>query len=149
VIYRAVGIQHPHQIRRGNHLAVVTLLGIIHHFVVTKICKTRTRLRIFVTHFYGPDLNPAHATVLQSELANFEDLIHDGLLVRMDYDHFSSRRIVVRAMYLRHMDLEYNLFEMNCEHVATWQRTGYARSPQAEHYMASSVSKALPLHGGT
>jgi hypothetical protein len=119
----------------GNHLAVPTGHGWLHHMVVTSVDR-RAGLRLFVTHFWGETNRKADATVRRSELCNFRELIRAGLLLRMDNQHFASTRIVKRAQYLRRCNREqYNIFHRNCEHAATWLRTGYARSPQAENVL--------------
>jgi hypothetical protein len=92
------------QITVGNHIATLTPAGLTHHSVVTGIDRRNGHSRIIVTHHFGNTYNPDLATVRRSELTNAHELIREGLLVRLVYDHFSGRRIVATARYLRHLN---------------------------------------------
>jgi hypothetical protein len=92
---------------------------------------------VYVVHFYGDAYQAADATVRRSQLVNVREMTREGCLLRVDYDHFPSSRILTRARHLIASRPTYNLLTNDCEHVCTWLRTGHARSVQADHYVWS------------
>jgi hypothetical protein len=106
--------------------------------VVTKMDRRADgTARMYVCHFWSSTDKKADAIIRRSELVNSGELARAGLLLRLQYQHFTSSRILQRAGWLtRYNRAQYDLFHRNCEHAATnWLRTGYARSPQAEHVL--------------
>jgi hypothetical protein len=120
-------VKYASHIKVGNHLAVPTAKGWLHHMIVTKMDRRADgTVRVFVVHFWAATYKKADATIRRSILINSGELACAGLLLRMQYQHFTRNGIPQRARWLtRYNRAEYSLFHRNCEHAASWLRTGY------------------------
>ncbi|MCS7305036.1 MAG: lecithin retinol acyltransferase family protein [Thermoguttaceae bacterium] len=75
--------------------------------------------------------------VVQSSLKEFCD---GRPLMVVDYEHSDDPSTVVSRAVSRIGQKEYNLFAGNCEHFATWCKTGQAKSLQVESLVHRAIS---------
>jgi hypothetical protein len=87
-------VKYASHIKVGNHLAVPTAKGWLHHMVVTKVdSRADGTVRVFVVHFWAETYKKADATIRRSVLRNSAELARAGLLLRMQYPHFISSSV--------------------------------------------------------
>jgi hypothetical protein len=107
---------------KGDHIRVQRYLGFIYHHGIDMGDGT-------VVHF-RKDNSGNKSIVDRTSMANFAK---GDMVETVQYQSSDSPNVVVsRAADCYKGSLSYNLFELNCEHLATWCKTGKVRSEQIE-----------------
>jgi hypothetical protein len=129
-------------LREGDHIRVSRKVGSYgHHGLYIGDEK--------IIHFDGEPTNVSKASIRVDSLSYFADR---GTVSSVQYPPrlcFSTKRTIERAMFrLDHKGFKvdsktYNLFSNNCEHFASWAKTGLGTSLQVEALKASLLLGAV------
>lgn len=137
------------QLRPGDHICHPTAaFGLFyHHAIVTAVKNFQS---IYVVHLAGTSngsswlsgsMTIKSSTIIRIDNVglNLSKFAYEGKLYRVDYENyehlFSAEVVVQRAMsMIGQLGLgyrSYHLFKNNCEHFATWCKTGLGFSRQS------------------
>lgn len=93
-----------------------------------------------VIHHPGGLLTKANKVISRTSLDKFAD--GKQIFVR-NYFNCGSPNVVIQRAESQLNTAGYNLFENNCEHFATWCKTGNKKSQQVEHPILSVSENVL------
>ena len=127
----------------GDHLGWHRPLGYWHHAIIVR-CSSIADTTVRIIHYYSK------GTVIEEWIDLRKQL---GDLYRIEYRPrtFYSGDVVIERGRSRLGEVQYNVFDNNCEHFALWCKTGVGKSEQVETLCASLKRighKSLAVMGG-
>ena len=127
----------------GDHLGWHRPLGYWHHAIIVR-CSSIADTTVRIIHYYSK------GTVIEEWIDLRKQL---GDLYRIEYRPrtFYSGDVVIERGRSRLGEVQYNVFDNNCEHFALWCKTGVGKSEQVETLCASLKRighKSLAMMGG-
>ena len=134
----------------GDHLGWHRPLGYWHHAIIVR-CSSIADTTVRVIHYAEPtSKSTCKGTVIEEWIDLRKQL---GDLYRIEYRPrtFYSGDVVIERGRSRLGEVQYNIFDNNCEHFALWCKTGVGKSEQVETLCASLKRighKSLAVMGG-
>jgi len=112
------------ELTAGDHVKWKRILGYDHHAIVETVANGR----VHVIEFSG---NPTDKKNAEIERTVVDDITQ---MYKYIYDRCSDAVTVLRRARERLGEKGYNVFKNNCEHFASWCKTGYEKCPQVSSF---------------
>ena len=131
-----IGTNSVVKLNPGDHVAWHRPLGYWHHAIVVR-CSSLVDTTVRVIHYAEPT---AESTCKGKVVEDWIDMCKQrGDLYRLEYKPetvFDSDKVIERAR-TRLNEVQYNVFDNNCEHFARWCKTGIGMSEQVESFTST------------
>lgn len=144
---KAIVVTSLTELKPGDHISWPTGWGPSHHAIVIEVVLAPRQVpAVRVIHYYSDGkFNIEEATVREDTMTDLDQYVNSGDLWRYEYEESSClcHEDVLEKARSRIGENEYSLRKNNCEHFASWCKTGDGRSRQVE-----TVTTAAAVGGG-
>ena len=123
-------IQDIQVLNKGDHI-MFDRGSYFHHAIVLGVSPLENQIRLI--HFTSDDAKGKKIQIKQKVITRHEEC---GALFRLIYRKATENeadQVVSRAILIEEKDISYNLLNGNCEHLATWCKTGIWNSGQVKN----------------
>jgi len=125
-------VKHLSLLRRGDHIAWHQSLAYWHHALIEEVAEDW----LHVIHYNGPLSTKIKGIIMDEWIETNRDYLRSNNLYRWDYDTedcLPADEVIKRAKS-RLDEASYDLLGNNCEHFASWCKTGIEYSSQVANF---------------